>query len=249
MKTLVSLFMLLLVVTTAQAHKASDSYINIQVHEAQITGQWDIALRDLDHAIGLDTNADGAITWRELRTRHSEIAAYALARLHLTADTLNCTTTVKEQLVDQHSDGAYSVLRFSANCPAVVRQLNVDYRLFFDLDPQHRGLLQLSAQDNSESAIFAPAAPARSFILTAPNAWQQFSDYYRSGVGHIWMGFDHLLFLLALLLPSVLRRHAGRWIAVTPWHGAVTETAKIVTAFTVAHSVIIPMPVRHLNIY
>ena len=38
----------------------------------------DIALRDLDHAIGLDADGNGEITWGELRARHAEIAAYAL---------------------------------------------------------------------------------------------------------------------------------------------------------------------------
>ena len=38
----------------AWAHKASDSYVVLQVKGAAVQGQWDIALRDIDFAIGLE---------------------------------------------------------------------------------------------------------------------------------------------------------------------------------------------------
>jgi hypothetical protein len=43
--------------------------------------------------------------------------------------------------------------------------------------------------------------------------WTQFVDYLREGVWHIWIGFDHILFLLSLLLPAVLAwdAAAARW--------------------------------------
>ena len=63
--------------TPALAHKPSDSYLKISVQENVAEGQWDIALRDLDHAIGLDGNDDGSITWGELRARQDTIATYA----------------------------------------------------------------------------------------------------------------------------------------------------------------------------
>ena len=47
--------------TLAHAHKPSDSYITLTVENEHIAGQWDIALRDLDYAIGLDANDDGSM--------------------------------------------------------------------------------------------------------------------------------------------------------------------------------------------
>ena len=67
----------------ALAHKPSDSYLALDVKGAQVSGQWDIALRDLDFAIGLDQDGDGKLTWDEIRARHAAIAAYALERLAL----------------------------------------------------------------------------------------------------------------------------------------------------------------------
>jgi len=76
-----ALALLLLIASfTAQAHKPSDSYLHLNIDGAQVSGQWDIALRDLEQAIGLDTNGDGDITWGELRAHNADIAAYALAR-------------------------------------------------------------------------------------------------------------------------------------------------------------------------
>ena len=69
--------------TPALAHKPSDSYLKISVQENVAEGQWDIALRDLDHAIGLDGNDDGSITWGELRARQDTIATYAISRLRI----------------------------------------------------------------------------------------------------------------------------------------------------------------------
>src|SRR5207248_9319541 len=53
----------------AHAHKPSDSYLTLAVSGAAIDGRWDIALRDLDYAMGLDADGNGAITWAELRAR------------------------------------------------------------------------------------------------------------------------------------------------------------------------------------
>ena len=65
-------------IESAHAHKPSDSYLTLKVEGDRIEGQWDIALRDLDFALGLDANQDGAITWGEVKAKHNEIAAYAL---------------------------------------------------------------------------------------------------------------------------------------------------------------------------
>src|SRR5688572_22999369 len=117
----------------ASAHKPSDSYLSLDVKGNAVAGQWDIALRDLDFAIGLDANGDGAITWGEVRARHTDIAAYAMSRLQLSAEGKNCPATATEHLIDDHTDGAYAVLRFTANCPAIAQTLEARYGLFFDI--------------------------------------------------------------------------------------------------------------------
>ena len=88
----------------------------------------------------------------------------------------------------------------------------------------------------------APAGPASAAAASAVTAAAADVDphapsFIGEGVHHILSGYDHLLFLLCLLLPSVLRRHAGRWHAVAGWREALLPVAKTVTLFTLAHSV------------
>lgn len=222
---------------SAHAHKPSDSYLTLSVSGGTINGQWDIALRDLDFAIGLDTNGDAAITWGEVRARHKEIAAYALSRLDISSGGKTCPTQVLEHLIDDHTDGAYAVLRFQAECGHPVDVMQARYALFFDIDPQHKGLLRLEYQGASRTGVFSPEKATQQFVLTAPSKLAQFIDYFHEGVWHIWIGFDHILFLLALLLPAVVFRMRHAWQAVEAFKPAFLSVLKIVTAFTVAHSI------------
>ena len=233
----VLLLMLALVASPAIAHKASDAYLTIERNGAALRGQWDIALRDLDNALGLDANGDGDITWGEVRARHADIAAYALQRLDVSSGGERCALSATTQLIDSHTDGAYAVLAFSGQCAAAGPTLAIGYRLFEGLDPQHRGLLNLIENGQSRSVVFSGDTPQRVVGGDTSGPWTQFATYVNEGVWHIWTGFDHILFLLSLLLPAVLIRDAGRWQTSDSFRDAFAEVAKVVTAFTVAHSI------------
>ncbi len=221
----------------AEAHKPSDSYLSLSVTGKSIAGRWDIALRDIDFAIGLDANGDGEITWGELRQRHRDIAAYALARLALATEGAPCALAPTGHRVDTHTDGSYEVLYFKGDCPAEPHVLHVTYRLFFDLDPQHKGLLKLQTSDTTSTAIFDVAHAGQQFELARSSRIGQFLEYGREGVLHIWGGFDHVLFLISLLLPAVLVRQQGTWAPVVGLRPAFLAVFKVVTAFTLAHSI------------
>jgi hypothetical protein len=233
----VLLLMLALVASPAIAHKASDAYLTIERDGAALRGQWDIALRDLDNALGLDANGDGDITWGEVRARHADIAAYALQRLDVSSGGERCALSATAQMIDSHTDGAYAVLAFSGQCAAPGPTLAIGYRLFEGLDPQHRGLLNLIENGQSRSVVFSADTPRRIVGGDTSGPWTQFTTYVNEGVWHIWTGFDHMLFLLSLLLPAVLIRDAGCWKTSDSFRNAFVEVAKVVTAFTVAHSI------------
>ena len=92
----------------------------------------------------------------------------------------------------------------------------------------------------TRAGIFAADAPARQFRLADLSSGEQFADFVKEGVLHIWIGFDHILFLLALLLPAVLVRSR---VPGEPWTGAPSfgyafwDVFRVVTSFTVAHSI------------
>jgi hypothetical protein len=221
----------------AHAHKPSDSYLSLKAEGKAVSGQWDIALRDLDFAIGLDQDGNGELTWDEVRARHPDIGAYALARLKLSNGGQPCPLKVTQHLLDNHSDGAYAVLRLTASCAADIDALAIDYGLLFDVDRQHKGLLRLERAGQSSSAIFTPDNRRQTFTHASNSGWRQFADYVRHGVWHIWIGFDHILFLLSLLMPAVLVYGERSWIGAASFRSAVVEVLKVVTAFTLAHSI------------
>ena len=223
----------------ATAHKASDSYLALTRTSAGWEGRWDIALRDLDYALELDANADGAITWGELRAAEPAVVAYAFSRLAATAAGAKCAPAPVGLKVDRHSDGAYAVLGFTLACTA--SPLVVDYTLLFDLDPTHRGLLRGEQYGATQTAVFSPDRTR--IEVGATGRLATLRQYWNEGVWHIWLGFDHILFLLALLLPAVLAREDGRWRQVASFRAALLDVAAVVTAFTVAHSLTLTLAV------
>jgi len=231
------LLVVALVATPALSHKASDAYLTLERGGTSLRGQWDIALRDLDNAIGLDANGDGDITWGEVRARHADIAAYALQRLAISSGGERCALSPTAHSIDTHTDGTYAVMAFSGKCPVAGPTLAIDYRLFEGLDPQHRGLLNLIEHGASRSVVFSADSPQRIVGGDTSGPWAQFATYLNEGVRHIWAGFDHILFLLSLLLPAVLVREHGRWRTGDSFRAAFVDVAKVVTAFTVAHSI------------
>ena len=227
----------------AWAHKPSDSYLTLRATEGggnTIDLRWDIALRDLDYVLQLDRDGNGDLTWGEVRQRSDDITKLAIARLAFTAAQTDCPLEATQPLgLDKHSDGNYAVLKLQAKCPSLAAPLKVRYAMLFDVDPSHRGLVQWVApgSDTAQALVFGATSAEQTLTLQPPTVWQTLAQYLKDGVWHIWIGYDHILFLLALLLPAVLLRKNGQWQAAPTLRGAFIEVLKVVTAFTIAHSI------------
>ncbi len=233
--------------SVAFAHKPSDSYLSINIQDNHLSGHWDIALRDLDFAIGLDSNHDGAITWGELRSKRSEIDQYVFARLQLSVGDVTCPATQTDLKVDEHTDGKYAVLFFNGDCRAThLNNFTIGYRLFADLDPQHRGLLNLTHENMNSGAVLVPSQPPRAFNISSRSRWSETLDFIVEGIWHIWIGFDHILFLFSLLIPSVMLYQAPKWQPVANFKQAFWDVFKVVTAFTLAHSITLSLAVLNV---
>jgi hypothetical protein len=201
----------------AWAHKPSDAHLALEVDGSRITGRLDVAVRDLDAALGIDSDGDGEITWGELQAAAPRVTSYVQSRLAIE----NCPLELgAAQLVDL-SDGAYWAQPVSARCAHAPAALAITYRLLFDIDAQHRGLVHVSGQ----TLIVRDASPVTAQLGDATSV----RSFVREGVWHIWMGLDHILFLTCLILPAVFRRNSFRDVG--------REVFEIVTAFTLAHSI------------
>ena len=170
-------------------------------------------------------------------------APTALSRLHFQADGKTGSLRVTDFLVDNLSDGAYAVLRFDVEGIQQPKRLELNYNAFFDIDPKHRGLLRLEHDGQRQLAVFSPTTPSQAFEFGVTAPQNPFFTFLKEGVWHIWSGYDHILFLLALLLPGVLRRQNGSWKPVVEPRSAFVNVLKVVTAFTIAHSITLSLSV------
>jgi hypothetical protein len=226
----------------ALAHKPSDSYLTIRGadNSSDFAVRWDIALRDLDYVLELDRDGNGALTWSEVRTRADDIAKYATDHLTLTAGDKACAWQSPAPMqLDHHSDGTYAVLSLAAKCDSLEHGLKMKYSLLFDVDPSHRGLVQWIAPGSasSQALVFGTDNAEQPLALQPAGAWQTLGQYLYDGMWHIWIGYDHILFLLSLLLPAVLVRVKGDWEPANSLKRSLIEVLKVVTAFTLAHSI------------
>jgi hypothetical protein len=232
----IAALILSLVPLASLAHKPSDSYLQMRFDGTRFEGRWDIALRDLDDAIGLDVDGDGAITWGEVRARQSEIRQLASSSLSVLGDAMPCALEIRGLQIVAHSDGNYSALPLRVTCDASTQRIEIRYQLLFELDALHRGLLQLD-WDGARGGIFAPDRRSLTFEAGETSSWQTAAQYFEEGVLHVWGGADHMLFLAGLFLPAVLRRRRrGGWHVEANLRPVVGECVRIVTAFTIAHA-------------
>jgi hypothetical protein len=248
MKRLLLLLAVLAAHAGTWAHKPSDSYLTMRADgdKSEIAVRWDIALRDLDYVLGLDRDGNGDLTWGEVRTRGDDIAKYAIDHLQITAGEKACELQGSAPMqLDHHSDGTYAVLGLTAKCASFAQGLKVHYSLLFDVDPTHRGLVQWIAPGGlaSQPLVFSGDSAEQALQLEAPSAWKTLKQYVVEGVWHIWMGYDHILFLLSLLLPAVLMRIGKVWEPAPSLKGSLLEVLKVVTAFTLAHSITLSLAV------
>lgn len=231
----------------AAAHKASDAYLSWRIDGDRVEQRLDIALRDLDRELSLDADGDGLLRWVEVRTRWSEIERLAATAVQVSSDGRRCTPAPgSTPQLDSHTDGRYAVLATLLQCAGPVQALDVDYRLFADSDPTHRGIARFAnaegaAANDAAPAVLVPGAgPQRLDVKAsaAASGWS-FLGFVAEGMHHIAIGLDHVLFLVVLLMVAVWRRAPGAgggWVPRAQAASAWRETLHLVTAFTLAHS-------------
>jgi HupE / UreJ protein len=236
-RSLTTALILLLAAPWADAHIASNGFLTLKVQGSTISGAIELAIRDGELAVGLDRDGNGEVTWGELKSRQEALQNYIRSHLRFTAADDACRLSFAPVEVNNRVDGNYLWLPVTAECAHALERLSIDYTLLDAEDPSHRGLLTLSSNGSSQTAVLGGASGTRQFELKDVSPWSAFAEYLRAGIWHIWSGIDHLLFLLSLLLPAVLVRRQNRWDAVPIAGPAFVNIVKVVTAFTLAHSI------------
>jgi hypothetical protein len=265
----------------ALAHKGSDAYLDVQqvtpaAMEAAAPAQaglddvrfvLSVAIKDLDLLVPMDANADGRVTWGEVKAAMPQVQALLNGAATIgsgsesTSGAATCRLDWQSDGLERRSDGSYVRMAAQARCPAA-QALVFNYTLLGNVDATHRllvagrmagrDLLTTTSPLQKSGLLLSPGAPqdagkAAAAAGAPPSGrWATLSAYFSLGAHHLLEGFDHLAFLLALVLPLhlVLRFGTGQVLqgdrgtvggaaAGSAW-GALLRT---VTAFTLGHSI------------
>jgi hypothetical protein len=228
------LIVALLVVLTAPAavaHTQSYSFLSLTLGPASAEGRLELAVRDLDRIHDLDADRDGKITWGEFRRREHELLAAALAQVAIGGPDAGCNLTGEEAMTDLRGGETYIVIPFRGACPPHAGPVTLGYDLMFASDAQHRGLVAVTTQQGTRSFVMTPAAARVELDAAEPAGLAGFISFIGHGAHHISIGYDHILFLLTLLIGAFAMRGLERTL-----RERLYEAVKVVTAFTVAHS-------------
>lgn len=217
----------LLASVPAAAHPAPFSYLDLQYDERRgLIGTLTVHEIDLAHELGIEDPA-------ELRDAHAlihrldEIGAILGARIQLTGD---APLVLHWEYIEPLPDQQAIRLWFSATGPPGGK-LTYSGDLF-PYDPAHQTFVNVyEGKGLAQQWIVSGSQPSRTFYRgNAEGRLSVLQTFVPAGAHHIWIGPDHLLFLLALLL------FGGTW----------RRLLLIVTAFTIGHSITLSLAVFEL---
>jgi hypothetical protein len=229
---------------SAQAHETGLSYLRLQVEAARIEAEVDLGLGDAAAAIGIsrerppdvDPEVAREALWREIAAQAGALEQRVRPALTLSQDGAPCPLAPQASPLGREPETGFAQLRFTALCPAPGAVLGIAWTLPF-ADQQHHALVKVTRGESVQSVILAAERQQVELPIAEPSARATFATFVVEGVRHIGTGPDHLLFLMALLLPAPLFWSSGGWHSRPSARAVFREVVQTVTAFTVAHSV------------
>ena len=229
------------------AHTVGESYLFLSVGQDSVEGSVQALVSDLDELMGLDTSSDGKVSLEEFAGHSEKAKAYVLNKVGIRAEGKELPLKLGEHAFESLPQGQYAVFPFTLEMtPPVPDVLEIDYKMFFEVDPDHRGrvIIESNAKTGEVNNVervaldFRSGDPAKKLDLTLKYSWgRELLRFIWEGMWHIWIGLDHILFLAALLLPAVLVYGPDGWKPVKGFSTAFWNVVKIVSCFTIAHSI------------
>jgi len=209
----------------AAAHDPGLSSLTIRTHPNGLEATLTLAVKDVAQLVALDYDGDGIVTQAEFAGGRSQLEAVVAAQLIIAPD----GKVVRSELIRSHLDEDNNVEVHLDFHTAVVSTLEIQSKLITSLPNGHRQYLRVEdfTGKTITEGLLSAAADRATAQMTLPNpsvavreTASSFADFLALGVKHILTGYDHLLFLLGLLV--VARGFAS--------------SLKIITGFTIAHS-------------
>lgn len=265
-KKLWFLVFLLFLPLVASAHIPNQSYIFLRVYEEEgLDGRFEFNVREINKVFGTDFGDN--VTLEDLQPYVSRIKTYLVQHASFSSTLGNHEIIYTEVGTSRFHLGNFLTLSFHLeNSEGVSDSLDVTYDAVFEKDDTHRGFLITeynwkAGVINNEANIslsFSPNDTQDTLSLTDTSIWNGFVAMVQQGIYHIWIGLDHILFLLALILPAVVRRWGNAksevplpedakitksgfitwdWYPVKRFKPAFFYILKVITYFTIAHTI------------
>lgn len=228
----------------ASAHAPRQGYLFLRLHSDSAVARLELNLADLEAALKLGWNPSVRPTREQVLSQLAAIRGYAEAHFALGDGTRNVVPVYRDFGFRGADNAEYLLIEYAVGTK-LPDQLSITLTPFFEFDNLHRNLVVIehdwrSGTFNNEanvSVILSPAEPTQVLDLTGSSLFRGFLALVRLGVWHIWIGLDHILFLFALILPSVLARKDGRWVPAERFGAAMLKIVTIVSFFTIAHTI------------
>jgi hypothetical protein len=232
-------------VPRAESHESSTSYLRFESRDdGTLNGSLDVGVLDLSWSLPLDADGDGRVLWSEVEAALPDIAALVADKLIVERGGRHCAFRVTDVLVTRHVGEPYLSLPFAGRCDAA-GLLRIRSDLLFSEDSGHRTLFDVRTSSGSMAGYLSGNGREWKQSLT-PNPWATFAAFVAQGIGHVWTGYDHLAFLLSLLLPCALISAGGAWRPARDLKVVFKDLLRIVTAFTLAHSITLGLATLHI---
>jgi HupE / UreJ protein len=227
------------------AHPMPSSQVLLHLHQTGVVAEVTLPIGELALGWGEPLPEDAAET---VRAYGDALRAYVGAHVHaLSPDGRPWTVSVGEvRTVDAPNDVEVA-LTMAPPPGAPTDRLTLFYDVIFHRLVTHTALVSLG-DDFRGGVVGTPPLLLGALRDTSPSlvidrsggSWSRgFAATFRLGMRHIAEGTDHLLFLLALLLPAPLRASYSprRWGAPLDARRALRRIVGVVSAFTIGHSV------------
>lgn len=229
-----------------QAHATAENYVWVNVRGDAIEGRFEIRLDDLRTKLGLDLPADFEAARGAVSQARDRVEDYLRTHFAMNVDGVDIPIEfTRVDLFKADALGHFAQFFYRSQPMQVPDRMTVRNTLFFEDDPFHRSLLLIEYDDRKgkeyggefTALVFSPTNSDQEFDFDNIRGLISRKGFVWQGMLHIWAGIDHVLFLVALLIPVALVRKDQAWIPVDRFGSVFWKTIKIVTVFTIAHSI------------
>lgn len=242
---------LLLASAASFAHQTGNSYLYLRQVDGQLEVDVDFYVRDLGNLLqkpGAGSEPAPPPPPEKIQALQPELTELIEKSLSIELDEQAVPWRFVRQSVVLHNDGLYVRQQFVAPAPDVdARFVVIRYGFFTQSDKLGRAFLRLAMSGDEVSSVFDQSTAIQRFALGNTKRSSTIFLFTAEGAKHIWEGPDHLLFLLTLLLPGLLlwspsgAALSGAAVATGKHRAAWMFALKVITAFTVAHSITLAM--------